>query len=229
MRIRIAASVLFALTAFLLLCTEAHADTNLVYACKTAAGVDGKPLGAACAAKTWTTPAAGKAVAACESTPCDLSSAIWRLTEKLAPGARVYRCSLNITPDVGGGASATLSACPVVGWAVYATAPPRKASVIVVWAPPTQNSDGTPLQDLAGYRIFQRLQTEDTWPTSITLANPGLVRYVINDLSTAETCFALVSFNTAGKDSEKTDAVCATPTVGGDVIVTIFVGTPSTP
>lgn len=68
------------------------------------------------------------------------------------------------------------------------------------WTPPTQNTDGTPLTNLAGYRIL--------WGTSATaLSNvvevPGaaVTTHVIDNLTSGTKYFAVRSYNAAGAES----------------------------
>ena len=82
---------------------------------------------------------------------------------------------------------------------------PGGGSVTVGWVPPTQNTDGSVLTNLAGYRLY--------WGTSlanldhfVTIANPGLVRYVISDLSPATWYFALTAYNSNGQESDRSES-----------------------
>jgi hypothetical protein len=72
----------------------------------------------------------------------------------------------------------------------------------VSWAAPTQNTDGTPLTDLAGYKIYY-----GTSPTTLTaaqvvnLANPSASSYVISGLASGTWYFAVTSYSAAGDES----------------------------
>jgi hypothetical protein len=74
-------------------------------------------------------------------------------------------------------------------------------SVTVSWTPPTNNVDGTPLIDLAGYRILY-----GTSPTALTqsieLANPGLTRYVLANLGPGTWYISVAAYNQAGASSD---------------------------
>jgi hypothetical protein len=73
-------------------------------------------------------------------------------------------------------------------------------SVTLSWLPPTTNTNGTPLTNLAGYRIYY-----GTSPSSLThstqITNPGIADYVIDNLSPATWYFSLVSYNSANVES----------------------------
>jgi hypothetical protein len=79
------------------------------------------------------------------------------------------------------------------------------------WNPPTENSDGTPLTDLAGYRIYYG-RNADNLTQVVVLNNPGLTRYVIENLSTARWYFAMTSVNAEGVESHRTQT--ASKTIG---------------
>src|SRR5690349_20391787 len=83
--------------------------------------------------------------------------------------------------------------------AARANAPPRE-SVTVSWIPPTENADGTYLQDLAGYKIYSGTSADNLTPR-VTLANPGLSRYVVEPLAPGELYFAITALNSSGLES----------------------------
>ncbi len=96
--------------------------------------------------------------------------------------------------------SATLPAFDV---AVIQTA---SGTVTLSWMPPTQNADGSPLNDLAGYRIYAG-QDPDAMSRVIVLHNPGLTRHVVDGLSRATWYFAMSSFNRKGQESRRSATV----------------------
>jgi hypothetical protein len=73
-------------------------------------------------------------------------------------------------------------------------------SVKLSWAPPTLNTDGTPLTDLAGYHIYY-----GTNPADLTLwasvVGASSTTYVVSDLPTGTYYFSVVAYNSAGVDS----------------------------
>ena len=69
------------------------------------------------------------------------------------------------------------------------------------WNPPTENTDGSALTDLAGYRIrYGRHPAELTELQSIP--NPGLSSAVVENLSSGTWYFAVSAYNTSGVESE---------------------------
>lgn len=63
-----------------------------------------------------------------------------------------------------------------------------------------ENTDGTALTDLAGYRIYWG-QTAGNYPNSVSINNPGITTYVIENLASGSYTFVATSFNTDGVES----------------------------
>jgi hypothetical protein len=72
-----------------------------------------------------------------------------------------------------------------------------KGTTTLSWTPPTMNDDGTPLK-VTGYRIYWGL-SEDFYPHSVTLDNPGLTRYVIEGLKAAKWYFVATALSADGE------------------------------
>ena len=74
------------------------------------------------------------------------------------------------------------------------------------WTPPTTNTNGSQLSNLAGYRIYY-----GTSPTNLSrtvqLSNAGLTRYVISDLSPATYYFSIRAYNSSGTESSGSNVV----------------------
>jgi hypothetical protein len=75
-------------------------------------------------------------------------------------------------------------------------------SATLSWTPPTQNSNGSVLTDLAGYHIYYGTTPE--LGQSVTLANAGLTRYVLSGLTQTTWYFAMTAYDTAGNESDRT-------------------------
>jgi hypothetical protein len=84
-------------------------------------------------------------------------------------------------------------------------------SVTVSWVPPTTNSDGTPITNLAGYRI-----SYGTSPTAllqtISVATPGLTNYLIDNLTPGIWYFSIEAINSQGLNSAPSGIVAVTIT-----------------
>ena len=74
-------------------------------------------------------------------------------------------------------------------------------SVTLSWTPPTQNTDGTTLMDLAGYRIYYGT-AQGNYPNSIVLDNqPGISTYVVENLTPGTYYFVSTAVNDQGMES----------------------------
>ena len=65
----------------------------------------------------------------------------------------------------------------------------RPARATVTWTAPTTNTDGSPLTDLAGYRVVYG-RAADTLDQSAPVNNPGLTSYTVENLSQGTWYFA---------------------------------------
>lgn len=75
------------------------------------------------------------------------------------------------------------------------------ATATLTWAPPTQNTDGSPLIDLAGYVVYWGT-APGSYTHSATLPNPGLTSYVVENLASGATYyFATTAYNGSGLES----------------------------
>jgi len=70
----------------------------------------------------------------------------------------------------------------------------------IQWAPPTENTDGSVLSNLAGYRLHYGTSPSNMNET-VKLSNPGLTRYVVDNLSAGTWYFAMTSYTTFGVES----------------------------
>jgi hypothetical protein len=73
-------------------------------------------------------------------------------------------------------------------------------SATLSWTPPTENSDGSALTNLSGYRVhYGRSPTQLSQTIEIT--NSSLSTYVVDNLSAGTWYFAVVSVNSGGTTS----------------------------
>jgi hypothetical protein len=86
-----------------------------------------------------------------------------------------------------------------------------QGSVTLSWNPPTTNADGSPINDLAGYRIYYGRSANDLDAT-VNITNPGIARYVIDNLSIATWYFSMTSYNATGVESARSQVVSRTLT-----------------
>jgi hypothetical protein len=79
-------------------------------------------------------------------------------------------------------------------------------SASLSWTPPTANTDGTTLTNLAGYRIVYGFAPTQLTQT-IQLANPGLSAYVVGNLAPGTYYFAVRSYTSNGEESTNSNVV----------------------
>jgi hypothetical protein len=105
----------------------------------------------------------------------------------------------------GKGGSASLPAYAIT----VSSGSTTSGSATLSWTPPTQNSNGTALTNLAGYRIYYGTSAS-TMNRTIQVANPGLSRYVVENLSAATWYFAVRAYTTAGVESASSNTATKT-------------------
>jgi Fibronectin type III domain len=93
------------------------------------------------------------------------------------------------------------------------TTPPAgsqsSTSVTLGWMPPTQNSNGTPITDLAGYKIHYGTASQD-YTQVVAVNNPSLSRYVVDSLPSGTYFFAITAYNSQGIESALSGEVSTT-------------------
>ena len=77
------------------------------------------------------------------------------------------------------------------------------------WSVPTQNDDGSPLTDLAGYRIHYGTTAADL-VQRVEISNPATTSAEIPDLSPGSWYFAMTTLSAAGVESRQTGMVSTT-------------------
>jgi hypothetical protein len=73
-------------------------------------------------------------------------------------------------------------------------------SATLSWTAPTQNEDGSALEDLAGYKIYWGT-TPGVYPNSVTIDTIGTTTYVVENLSPGTYEFVATAYNTSGIES----------------------------
>jgi fibronectin type III domain protein len=116
------------------------------------------------------------------------------------------------------GSTSPSAAAPPGSASPSATAPPEtsgangalaavasaKGATTLSWIPPTTNDDGSALK-LTGYRIYWGLNA-DNLTSSVTLDNPGLTRYVVEQLTPATYYFVATALSKDG-ESEPSNVI----------------------
>jgi hypothetical protein len=105
----------------------------------------------------------------------------------------------------GKGGSASLPAFAIN----VSAAPSSNGTATLSWSPPTQNTDGTTLTNLAGFRISYG-SSSGALNQTIEVANPGLATYVVTGLSSGNWYFAVRAYNSSGAESANSSVVSKT-------------------
>jgi hypothetical protein len=77
------------------------------------------------------------------------------------------------------------------------------------WTPPTANTDGSSLTNLAGYRIVYGTSSS-VLSNTINVSNPGVTSYVVENLSPGTYYFALKAYTSDGRESALSNVVSKT-------------------
>jgi hypothetical protein len=76
------------------------------------------------------------------------------------------------------------------------------------WMPPTENTDGSALTNLAGYKIYYGTSA-GSLTESVKISNPGLSSYTVSNLSSGTWYFAVTAISSTGTESSQTAVVTA--------------------
>lgn len=77
----------------------------------------------------------------------------------------------------------------------------------LTWLPPTQNTDGSPLTNLAGYRIYWGM-APGVYPNARLIENPGATSAVVPNLAPGAWYFAVSALNALGRESDFSNVAC---------------------
>jgi hypothetical protein len=79
-------------------------------------------------------------------------------------------------------------------------------AALLTWEPPTTNTDGSALTNLAGYRLVYGASSTQLTQT-IQIANAGMSSYVVENLAPGTYYFALRAYTTKGLESANSNVV----------------------
>lgn len=104
----------------------------------------------------------------------------------------------------GGGITTTATPSPASASTPTVPAPgtnsPAVGSLSLTWAAPVTNSDGTPVSDLAGYRVYYGTAS-GFYTDSVTISNPATTGTTISNLPAATYYVIVRAFNSANTES----------------------------
>ena len=113
------------------------------------------------------------------------------------PGSGTAGSYANVTIRVSDGTS-TVSLAP---FTITVSQPQGIGSATLSWQPPTQNVDGSPLQDLAGFRIVYG-KVADNLDQVVSIPNPAITSAVVQSLTTGTWYFAVKAYTAANVQSD---------------------------
>jgi len=90
-----------------------------------------------------------------------------------------------------------------------ASTPSQAVSAALSWTVPAQNTDGSSLTNLAGYRIYYG--TDSTAMTNVVqVVGASTTSYTVSNLSPGTYYFAIKAYNVAGTESDLSGVVSGT-------------------
>ena len=98
-------------------------------------------------------------------------------------------------------ASDTQDSVSLPAFSLAVVNPVPRGSATLSWSPPTSNVDGTPVTNLAGYRVKYGQQASNLSET-VSVPSPGITSVVIENLSTGTWYFAVSAYTTANIESD---------------------------
>jgi hypothetical protein len=125
------------------------------------------------------------------------------LTGKPATANEGTTASITIT-GTNGSTSSSIGPFAIVVKAPAAIPGTGAGSATLSWTPPTENTDGTPITNLAGYHIYYGASAS-AMTSTITVANATETSYVVGGLAPGTYYFAVVAYNSAGMDSPESN------------------------
>jgi hypothetical protein len=120
------------------------------------------------------------------------------------PGPADVGTTTNVVISVSDGVAS--AALPAFSIAVQAVA---TGSATLTWELPTTNTNGTPLTNLAGFKVYWGT-SPGNYSSSATIMNPGLTRYVVENLTPNTYYFAITALNNVGTESVFSNAASKT-------------------
>jgi hypothetical protein len=95
-----------------------------------------------------------------------------------------------------------------LGSTTAATNPSKPSTGVATldWTPPTENSDGSVLTNLAGYTVYYGT-SPGSLDQSLKITNPGLTAYTLTNLPAGTWYFAVTSYSSTGVESTRSGVV----------------------
>ena len=138
-------------------------------------------------------------------------------------------CAAPWTTSVATTGTATVSVTATTTYSIICS--DANGSALVSWIAPTQNTDNTPLINLAGFEIFHSTSVAGLLTaTPIILNDKLLTTYTITGLPAGSRYYAMKAFDTNGVRSDMTNSVTNVVTIpAGSATATVTVTTKPKP
>jgi hypothetical protein len=120
------------------------------------------------------------------------------------PGLLDVATFANITISVSDGTA--VASLPAFSLSVLQV---TTGSATVTWTTPTENTDGTALTDLTGFRVLYG-RAADALTQSVAVNNPSLSQYRVDNLTSGTWYFAVVAVNQVGNESNLSNVATKT-------------------
>jgi hypothetical protein len=154
--------------------------------------------------------------AAASIAPSDELTALEQTLKTFAPGMRPSAAAEALPADgdafvpalrlVTAGAARDVDTLVATG--TNSSRPLGPGTVTLSWMPPTANADGSPLIDLAGYRVRWGRESR-RYTGSAMIDNPGITRFVVEGLASGQHYFAITALNAKDVESEHSNEATA--------------------
>ena len=80
----------------------------------------------------------------------------------------------------------------------------QTGSAALSWTAPTARTDGSPLTNLAGYKIYYG-RMSGIYDYRIDISNPGVLTYLVENLVSGNWYFALAAYDSEGFESDRSN------------------------
>jgi hypothetical protein len=114
-----------------------------------------------------------------------------------------------VLTDISGAASFGNPASATIAVGAQSSPTGALSAVKLSWSAPTQNSNGTALNNLAGFTIYYG-SSASALTSHVTISTSGILDYVITDLSSGTWYFQVVAINASGVQSDPSTTVGTT-------------------
>lgn len=106
----------------------------------------------------------------------------------------------------GGGTSSSPSAMPQSASGPGSSDPGGSGQATLSWTVPDENTDGTALTNLAGFRIYYGTST-DAMNAVVDIPSVGITTYVLDNLAVGTYYFSIRAYNSDGTESALSNIV----------------------